>query len=209
MTKIIKTKAPAFTSATYSDLGFRAAKNDVAAILAVKALAKKNVEAAKAAAIAGYIAGRQNLGADTLTTDMLTKATALIKATGEKSTGKVKPGSFRRSAEQEKLYGAARVWWHRLAKDAGIARADKRGGARNVKTEKHTAGAEKAPATTLKIGKVATPKDLVTSVHAVKGAWAALMVASKPLTLPASCSDKAIKITTLLNELEAELAAVK
>lgn len=56
--------------------------------------------------------------------------------------------------------------------------------------------------------KITKPADLVKAVHTFKGAWAALMVASKPLSLPAQVSTLAVEISKLVNQLETELAKV-
>jgi hypothetical protein len=76
---------------------------------------------------AGYVAQRENPGADALTDTMLTAARAIIKAPGATSKA---PVEKRRTKAQEVTYTAARKALSRALEDAGLVTNDKRGGAR-------------------------------------------------------------------------------
>lgn len=221
MTKTSKTSKTSKTAIVYDALsfaraGFRLGQGDAAALEVIRKLAEKNQKDAREQVIVGYVAGRQNPAAAELTEAMRLAAIALVEATGHTSKGKVADGSFRRSAEQEKLYAAARQVWSRLARAAGIVKEETRGGARARAEEKPAAAAapvankpEEKQGGSFKIGAIKSAKDAADGVHTVKTAWAALMVMTKPLTLPTEASDLAVKITTMLNQLEGVLAKAK
>ena len=77
-----------------------------------------------------YIAGRMAARLPSNLDDVARIAAAreVMAMANAKGTGALKKGQARRNEAQERAYGAARVAWSAILKDAGIQSADKRGG---------------------------------------------------------------------------------
>lgn len=75
----------------------------------------------------GYLMGRLALSED--------KALVALNSKGATGTSPLKAGERRRTEREEAAYNAARQGWHALLKRVGVPTAEKRGGARQAKSE--------------------------------------------------------------------------
>lgn len=130
---------------TVSASAFRMAGAQGSAITAIQAAKGEELNAVRAAFVAGWIAYRLNPAAKAVTAAMLSKAAAVLAAQGFK-VGVVANGKPRRNEEEEKAYAAARQAWSGALAKAGIASNEKRGGARKAGPERKAAAPVKAAA---------------------------------------------------------------
>lgn len=97
-----------------------------------------------------YIAGRlaARLPSNGSDAERIAAARAVMAMANAKGTGDLKKGQSRRNETQERAYGAARVAWSAMLKDAGIVSTDKRGGdtSKSRKPRQTAAGAQDKPA---------------------------------------------------------------
>lgn len=210
-----KAKVVAFTAMTFISGGFTIGKQDAATakvnadmLATLKVLAKTDVVKARDAFKTGYIAGRLHDDAKVLTKEMRLEAESVLKGVGLKADKQASKGQIKRNDKQEAAYLASNSAWSRLSAAMNFDRADKRGAKRGVTRGKAKVAKGAETTASVKPAVITKTADLTKAIHTFKGQWAALMVASKPLTLPAEVSDIAVKITVLVNELEIAMGKI-
>lgn len=171
----------------------------------VKGIAEKNAKQASDVFATAYIAGKLNPDAERITDEMVTAVGKITeKAHWSEDNAPTKDGRQRNTLAEKHLRDAARKAWSRLVKDEGMDRADKRGGARQPKTNKPKTPSK---ATIPLIAKSA--KDAASNVAALKAGWLSMLAGFKELTLTPEEIHEGSEVTIHLNRLEKLLAERK
>lgn len=168
-------------------------------VLAVKNVSEENEKEGSNLFTLVYIAGKLNPDAPALTTEMEAKARAIVeKAHYAEDNAPTRDGRPRNTLAEKLLRDSARQAWSSFRKAEEIARADKRGGARQTKGKKE----EKTPSkTTIKLV-AKDAKDAAANVNQLKAGWLNMLNGLKQINLTAEELHECNNVTVALNRVE-------